>query len=115
MDISMPLMDGFEATRCIRALEANTPLYELNASQNGKTSPSAGDGVNGCGSPDVETAAASRAYVVALTGLGSKRDREEAVESGLDEFLTKPVSFARVGEILEKVAEAKMARFAQFA
>jgi len=40
---------------------------------------------------------AHRAYVVALTGLASRRDRDEAKASGFDDFLTKPVSFKKVG------------------
>jgi signal transduction histidine kinase/CheY-like chemotaxis protein len=40
------------------------------------------------------------AYIVALTGLASRRDREEAVQSGFDDFLTKPISFGMIGELL---------------
>lgn len=34
-----------------------------------------------------------RAYVVALTGLASRRDGDEAESSGFDNFLTKPTFF----------------------
>lgn len=76
MDISMPEMDGFEATRVIRRLEGGL-------SEGG------------------------RAYVVALTGLASRKDRDLAVESGLDDFLTKPVSFVKIGEVLRRIVEVK--------
>lgn len=72
MDISMPGMDGFAATRAIRVMEAER-------AENG----------------------GSRARVVALTGLASKRDREEAERCGFDDFLTKPVSFRLIGRLLE--------------
>lgn len=75
MDISMPGMDGFAATRAIRVMEAE------RAEQGG-----------------------SRARVVALTGLASKRDRDEAERCGFDDFLTKPVSFKLIGRLLERLS-----------
>jgi len=76
MDISMPGMDGFEATRRVRQLEGG----------------------------DTE-GSKRRAYVVALTGLGSSRDREEAVKCGFDDFLMKPAPFAKVRRLLEQRGE----------
>ena len=38
--------------------------------------------------------------IVALTGLASRRDRDLAEECGFDDFLTKPISFKRIGELL---------------
>lgn len=77
MDISMPVMDGFEATRAIRALEERRQAAE------------GGGGEGGGG-----------ATIVALTGLSSPRDESEALASGVDLFLTKPVSFKEVGRVL---------------
>lgn len=76
MDISMPAMDGFEATRLIREFERE----EEGRGKKGK------------------------AYVVALTGLASRRDRDEAVSSGFDEFLTKPIGFGMIGELLGRLS-----------
>ncbi|KFY25471.1 hypothetical protein V493_04610 [Pseudogymnoascus sp. VKM F-4281 (FW-2241)] len=73
MDISMPRMDGFEATRAIRLLEAERAEYSSS----------------------------SRVRIVALTGLASQRDRDEAERCGFDDFLTKPVSFRMIGRLLE--------------
>ncbi|KAJ5524175.1 hypothetical protein N7494_010825 [Penicillium frequentans] len=70
MDMSMPVMNGFEATRAIRAIERER---------------------EGC----------IAAKVVALTGLSSLRDEVQAVESGVDVFLTKPVSFKKISRLLE--------------
>jgi DNA-binding response OmpR family regulator len=46
-----------------------------------------------------------RAYIVALTGLASRRDRDLAEECGFDNFLTKPISFKRIGELLRGLSE----------
>lgn len=69
MDISMPVMNGFEATRAIRAMEK----------ENDNRRP---------------------AVIIALTGLSSSRDESEALSSGVDMFLTKPVSFREVSRLL---------------
>ncbi|KAH6954837.1 hypothetical protein DER45DRAFT_571175 [Fusarium avenaceum] len=69
MDISMPVMNGFEATRAIRAIEA--------------------DG------------ASPRCSIFALTGLASKDAQQEALLSGVDLFLTKPIALAEITHILE--------------
>ncbi len=77
IDISMPVMNGFEATRAIRDIEeARTHNQAL-----GK--------------------ALSPALIIALTGLASSRDQAEAFTSGVDLFMTKPVSFKEVGRILD--------------
>ncbi|KAL3470939.1 hypothetical protein BJX99DRAFT_250784 [Aspergillus californicus] len=71
MDISMPVMNGFEATRAIRALEK-----ERGSKQS------------------------TPAIIIALTGLSSERDESEALASGFDLFITKPVSFKGVSKLL---------------
>ncbi|KAI2716246.1 hypothetical protein CBS147354_7046 [Penicillium roqueforti] len=84
MDMSMPVMNGFEATRAIRSLERDI------------------DG-------------RKPAIIIALTGLSSSRDESDAMASGVDLFLTKPVSFREVARLLdewerdEMVTERKMA------
>lgn len=67
MDISMPVMNGFEATRAIREFEAQTQRVP--------------------------------AMIIALTGLASSRDQSEAFSSGIDLYLTKPVSFKEVSDL----------------
>ncbi|CEJ62721.1 hypothetical protein PMG11_11212 [Penicillium brasilianum] len=71
MDISMPEMDGFEAARAIRALEKD------------------------------RSPGSAPAIIIALTGLSSPEDECKAFESGIDMFLTKPVSFKNVGKLLK--------------
>jgi CheY-like chemotaxis protein len=71
MDMSMPAMNGFEATRAIRSLER-------------------------------ESEDRRPAIIIALTGLSSSRDESEALASGVDFFLTKPVSFREVSRLLDE-------------
>jgi CheY-like chemotaxis protein len=68
MDLSMPVMTGFEATRAIRQHEA------AQRATLGLSAP-------------------SPALIVALTGLASSRDQRAAFECGVDRYLTKPVKF----------------------
>ncbi|KAI9810097.1 MAG: hypothetical protein M1827_006708 [Pycnora praestabilis] len=76
MDISMPIMNGFEATRAIRKLEEDRRFRQGEQ-------------------------ALPPALIIALTGLASSRDQSEAFTSGVDLFLTKPVSFKEVGKLLD--------------
>ncbi len=78
LDISMPVMNGFEATRAIRDIE-DARAHNATA-DGGKSSP---------------------ALIIALTGLASSRDQTEAFTSGVDLFMTKPVSFKEVGRLLD--------------
>ncbi|KAJ5538198.1 hypothetical protein N7494_007677 [Penicillium frequentans] len=71
MDMSMPVMNGFEATRAIRSMERE---------EDGR----------------------GPAVIIALTGLSSSRDESEALASGVDMFLTKPVSFKEVSRLLDE-------------
>lgn len=74
----MPVMNGFEATRAIRDIE---DARTHNASSD-EQKPTPG-------------------LIIALTGLASSRDQTEAFTSGVDLFMTKPVSFKEVGRLLD--------------
>jgi CheY-like chemotaxis protein len=78
MDVSMPVMDGLEATREIRKLEKER-IARLG-----------------------EDAAPPPALVVALTGLANGRDQVDAFASGVDLFLTKPTKFKEIGSLIEE-------------
>ena len=69
-------MNGFEATRAIRDMEDERKH-------------------GGDGNPS------RPAFIIALTGLASSRDQDEAFTSGVDLFMTKPVSFKEVGKLLD--------------
>ncbi|MSO66339.1 MAG: PAS domain-containing sensor histidine kinase [Pseudolabrys sp.] len=76
MDVQMPIMDGLEAARRIRAAEAQT-----NIETDGKPTP-----------------------IVALTANAYAEDREACLAAGMDALLVKPLDRERLREALENVA-----------
>ena len=77
MDCQMPFMDGFEATREIRRLET-----ELAPSRSRRT------------------------YIIALTANALKDERENCIDSGMDDYLSKPFRTDGLREALQRGAVA---------
>ncbi|KAK0249116.1 hypothetical protein LTS09_015789 [Friedmanniomyces endolithicus] len=73
MDLSMPIMDGYLATREIRTFESSAGI--------------------------------PRTKIVALTALGSEVARERAWVSGIDAFVTKPLSVRQMRDLCRGVAQ----------
>ena len=48
-----------------------------------------------------ERDSARSAYIVALTGLAADKDRQLAFDSGVDHFITKPVSLKQLGSVID--------------
>ena len=73
MDVQMPEMDGIAATRAIRTKET-----KKGSSDNG------------------------RIPIVAMTANAMKGDREECLEAGMDDFVSKPIKREIVFEMVNK-------------
>ncbi len=70
MDVQMPEVDGFEATRTIRTREQTTGGYTP---------------------------------IVAMTANAMPGDREQCLDAGMDEYLTKPVTFDAIKSLLDNL------------
>jgi chemotaxis family two-component system sensor kinase Cph1 len=68
MDVQMPEMDGYKATKEIRRNEGE-----------GRRTP-----------------------IIAMTGNVMQRDREKALEAGMDDYILKPVRLDELGEVLRR-------------
>ena len=75
MDVMMPEMDGFEATRAIRERQKD---------------------------PEDHPTFSSRIVVVAMTAHAMQSDREKCLASGMDDYLSKPIRPADIRGIIEK-------------
>ena len=76
MDLRMPGMNGLEATRAIRSLEADQKWQ-------------------------------GRIFIAALTADVLPEGRQESLEAGMDDYVTKPVSSQKIAEVLLKAHSRK--------
>ncbi len=74
MDCQMPVMDGYDASRAIRAGKGNV----LN----------------------------SKVTIIAMTANALKGDKEKCIVSGMDDYISKPVTPAMLSEMVEKWVSA---------
>jgi len=84
MDVQMPKMDGFAATKEIRKRERSL----MKNKTNGKWHMT-NDG-----------SIATHVPIVAMTAHAMKGDREQCLESGMDDYITKPID---PQELLKKI------------
>jgi signal transduction histidine kinase/DNA-binding response OmpR family regulator/HPt (histidine-containing phosphotransfer) domain-containing protein len=78
MDVQMPVMDGYQATRAIRDLERSIPAAERPRTR-GRRTP-----------------------IIALTANAMQGDRQTCLAAGMDDYLTKPFSRDALQRVLQR-------------
>jgi signal transduction histidine kinase/CheY-like chemotaxis protein/HPt (histidine-containing phosphotransfer) domain-containing protein len=92
MDCQMPEMDGFEATKEIRKQE-----WSLVA----RDSSLGNQKISGVYDEMRATSNERRIPIIAMTANAMKEDREQCLNAGMDDFISKPVALEELNRVLQ--------------
>ncbi len=92
MDVQMPIMDGLKCTRIIRAAELGDELAGVDKELADKLSVQ----LRGC-----------HTLIVAMTANAMSGDREDCLDSGMDEYITKPFYLDDLNRVFSVFVEGK--------